>query len=215
MKLIHVIGTYFRSGPNEVSFHSAEAMQVIYKLGVKPDIWCTFSTSGDRTTVLSERDTAAHKFKRGRISKMFSDLNMGAVERQVMQHITEFVELLGEQKHSIQDLCDWLSFDVISGLLFSQRSDMLKSATHRPISVAYTSINLRCLVVCYTSISFCTYLLLTTKSASCSPRSSNGKLIVFFSFLDEDRSLQRASGYHEWFENAAKALMIRMISTGY
>lgn len=64
--------------------------------------------------MLSERDSDAHRFKRGRIPKMFSNLNMEAVERQVLQHITEFVELVGEQKHRIQDLCDWHSFDVIT-----------------------------------------------------------------------------------------------------
>lgn len=73
---------------------------------------------------------------------------MGNVEQQVLPYITQFVELLGEGKFCIQDLCDWLSFDVISSVLFSQRSDMLTSPVQRRIAEAYASINLRCLVVC-------------------------------------------------------------------
>lgn len=73
---------------------------------------------------------------------------MGNIEQQVLPYITQFVELLGEGKFCIQDLCDWLSFDVISSVLFSQRSDMLTSPVQRRIAEAYASINLRCLVVC-------------------------------------------------------------------
>ena len=122
-------------------------MQEIYKLNAKPNIWEAFSTSSKTDTILSERHPEMHKTRRRHISKMFPEKNMGNVEQKILPHITQFVELLGERKISIQDLCDWLSFDVISDLLFSQRSDMLTSPAQRPIAEAYSSINLRCLIV--------------------------------------------------------------------
>lgn len=128
-------------------------MREIYKNTTavgKPEVWQALSASRRTPNILSSVDASVHKFKRQTISKMFSAACMKQVEDCVSYHSKVFVNQLAISgpKLELQDLCDWLSFDIISDLLYSRSCDMLQSSRLRWIPKAYKVMSRRSLIVC-------------------------------------------------------------------
>lgn len=146
-------GSIIRSGPNELSFNSYSCMREIYKNTAavgKPDIWQALSASRRTPNILSSVDDSTHRFKRQTISKMFTGRYMKQVEDCVSYHSKVFVTQLAKPgpRFELQELCDWLSFDVISDLLYGQSCDMLQNSRLRWIPEAYKVMSRRSMIVC-------------------------------------------------------------------
>lgn len=74
---------------------------------------------------------------------------MKRVEDCVSYHSKVFVTQLATsgQKFKLEELCEWLSFDVISDLLYSQSCDMLRNSRLRWIPDAYKVMSRRSMIV--------------------------------------------------------------------
>ncbi|KAJ5751534.1 cytochrome P450 monooxygenase [Penicillium nucicola] len=138
---VGIAGPVYRSGPNELSFESLESLQDIYtaKPGVigKPDIWKCLSVDTSAPNILSTVNDEEHRFKHQTISTMFSSHTMCRNEDRMKPYIDHFVDLLGAPGQDLQELCNWLSLDIISDLLYHDSFNMLKSAELRWIMAAY------------------------------------------------------------------------------
>ncbi|CAI7640285.1 unnamed protein product [Penicillium manginii] len=79
---------------------------------------------------------------------MFTGRYMKQVEDCVSYHSKVFVTQLAKSgpKFELQELCDWLSFDVISDLLYSQSCDMLQNSRLRWIPEAYKVMSRRSMI---------------------------------------------------------------------
>lgn len=122
----------------------------------KPGIWEALSASRRTPNILSAVDDAVHNFKRRTISKMFFGYSLKQIEGRISGRLNHFVDLLVKPgpKHDLQDLCDWLSFDIISDLLYSESCDMLQRPEFRWIPCAYKIMSQRSMVVRSLSIFF-------------------------------------------------------------
>ena len=138
-------GPVFRSGPNELSFQSLKSLHDIYKAKEdnvgKPDTWKIFSMESSEPTILSSLDDGEHAFKHRTISAMLAPGVMRNVEQQILSYIATFVDRLGDGDHDIQDLCNWLSFDIISELLYGESFNLLQLPELRWIPRAYTAMS--------------------------------------------------------------------------
>ncbi|KAJ5117730.1 hypothetical protein N7448_011362 [Penicillium atrosanguineum] len=92
-------------------------------------------------TILSTLDDGEHAFKHRTISTMLAPGVMRNVEQQILPYIATFVDRLGESDHDIQDLCNWLSFDIISDLLYGESFNLLQLPELRWLPEAYTAMS--------------------------------------------------------------------------
>lgn len=145
-------GPVFRSGPNELSFDSSRSLRDIYAASQevigKPDIWQCFSVDPSEPTILSTVDNEEHKFKHRTISEMFSLRRAAGNEERMRPHIDHFIDLLGAGEHDLQDLCNWLSLDIISDLLYGDSLSLLRSAEFRWVVSAYRNMSRWVMTVC-------------------------------------------------------------------
>jgi hypothetical protein len=141
-------GDIVRHGPNSLSFFGLEAATQIY--GVRSNVsksegYATMSAS--RTpNLISATDKTLHGFKRRVISQTLTEESLKSMEPRIVARIEKFVELLGEgandEEHSaelegwtprssLQAQADWLTFDVMSDLLFGKSLGLLDSPDAR------------------------------------------------------------------------------------
>lgn len=128
----------------------------------KANEWVALSASRRTPNVLSVVDKQLHAFKRRTLAHVFYDQNMKQIEDRIIEKIKGFTDLLGsaddglpvKEKNSwgsptpMTNPCNWLSFDVISDLTYSQSFNMLKSPELRWVPEVYTSMSYRSMVVC-------------------------------------------------------------------
>lgn len=108
----------------------------------KPDTWECFTVDPSEPTILSTVDDEIHKFKHQTISRMFSSGTADPRNEDRMRpYIDHFIDLLGVGEHDLQDLCNWLSLDIISDLLYDEPFDMLHSAEMRWVGPAYRNMS--------------------------------------------------------------------------
>jgi cytochrome P450 len=138
-------GEIVRHGPNSLSFFGLEAATQIY--GVRSNVsksegYATMSAS--RTpNLISATDKTLHGFKRRVISQTLTEESLKSMEPRIVARIEKFVELLGEgasdsaelegwtPRSSLQAQADWLTFDVMSDLLFGKSLGLLDSPDAR------------------------------------------------------------------------------------
>ncbi|CAG8237977.1 unnamed protein product [Penicillium olsonii] len=134
-------GPVFRSSVNELSFETPKGLDDIYtgshEVIGKPDRWQCFSVDPREPTILSTVNNEQHRFKHQIISKIFASGMTSRNEARMRPHIDRFLEQLGAGDHDVQDLCDWLSLDIISDLLYGESLSLLCSAEYRWVGPAY------------------------------------------------------------------------------
>jgi hypothetical protein len=94
--------------------------------------------SASRTpNLISATDKTLHGFKRRVISQTLTEESLKSMEPRIVARIEKFVELLGEgandspelegwtSRSSLQAQADWLTFDVMSDLLFGKSLGLL------------------------------------------------------------------------------------------
>jgi hypothetical protein len=102
--------------------------------------------SASRTpNLISATDKTLHGFKRRVISQTLTEESLKSMEPRIVARIEKFVELLGEgandedspelegwtPRSSLQAQADWLTFDVMSDLLFGKSLGLLDSPDAR------------------------------------------------------------------------------------
>ncbi|KAJ5081335.1 hypothetical protein NUU61_009599 [Penicillium alfredii] len=161
--LTTLVGVIVRTAPNTLSFDSHDTMPEIY--GIKANVrkaneWVALSASRRTPNVLSVVDKQLHAFKRRTLAHVFYDQNMKHIEDRIIEKIKGFTDLLGsaddglpvKEKNSwgsptpMTNPCNWLSFDIISDLTYSQSFNMLKSPELRWVPEVYTSMSYRSMV---------------------------------------------------------------------
>ncbi|PYH88844.1 cytochrome P450 monooxygenase [Aspergillus ellipticus CBS 707.79] len=136
-------GKAVRLGPNALSFNSSSAMSDIYSVRSnvrKSDGYVAISASRRTPNIVTTIDKDVHGFKRRILAQVFSERGIKEIEDRVLDNISDFVDLLGSDTDAttgwstpkdFAQACNWLTFDVISGLCYGEDFDMLKSSKMR------------------------------------------------------------------------------------
>ena len=123
----------------------------------KTDGYATMSPSS-QPNLISAVDKNVHAWKRRVISQAMSDTFLKEMQGRVMAHIRDFVTMLGSEADvpagkpvldgwapakNLGVVCDWLTFDVISDLIYGKAVGMLHSPELRWLPGTFQRISQR------------------------------------------------------------------------
>ncbi|KAL5403457.1 hypothetical protein PMIN06_009756 [Paraphaeosphaeria minitans] len=143
-------GDVVRTGPNELSFASAESWKDIYGhtgKGRSTFIKSNFYDSqGKQPSVITSRDLVEHSIQRKALSAAFSAKALRDQEGVVHQYVDLFIAQIGKlggaatMGVNIPEAFNWLTFDIIGDLTFGESFDAVKNGrTHPWVSVIVES----------------------------------------------------------------------------
>jgi len=154
-----------RQGPNSLAFFTHSANAEIYGVRSnvsKTDGYATMSPSS-QPNLISAVDKNVHAWKRRVISQVMTDQFMREMQDRIVSHIRDFVSMLGNDADvpagspvvegwaPPKDLgvaCDWLTFDVISDLIYGKALGMLHDPGLRWLPLTFQRISQRSATVC-------------------------------------------------------------------
>jgi hypothetical protein len=158
-------GNIVRQGPNSLAFFTHTANAEIYGVRSnvsKTDGYATMSPSS-QPNLISAVDKSVHAWKRRVISQAMSDSFLKEMQSRVVAHIRGFVAMLGSEADvpegkpvldgwapakNLGVVCDWLTFDVISDLIYGKAGGMLHSPELRWLPGTFQRISQRSATVC-------------------------------------------------------------------
>lgn len=136
---LHEVGPVVRTGPNELSFNSAQSWRDIYdfrqghKTFVKSDFYEGGSFADQCGSIVSERDPVAHGKMRRDLSHAFSQKSLSEQEFIIAGVTDRFIEKLQEQDSQEIDAVKWftmLTFDIIGDLAFGETFNGIETGTN-------------------------------------------------------------------------------------
>jgi cytochrome P450 len=150
-KLHRKYGDVVRTGPNELSFASAESWKDIYGhagKGRRSFLKSNFyDINGKDPSVFSARDQHEHSTQRKALSAAFSAKALREQEDVIHHYVDLFIAQIGKLGDStskginIIEAFNWLTFDIIGDLTFGESFDAVKSGkTHPWVSVVVGTI---------------------------------------------------------------------------
>ncbi|KAL1598982.1 hypothetical protein SLS60_008128 [Paraconiothyrium brasiliense] len=139
-------GDVVRTGPNELSFASAESWKDIYghtSKGRRTFLKSSFyDSNGREPSIVSSQDPVEHSTQRKALSAAFSSKALRDQENVVHQYVDLFIERIGRlggaatNGVNIPEAFNWLTFDIIGDLTFGESFDAVKNGkTHPWVSV--------------------------------------------------------------------------------
>ncbi|KAL5375074.1 hypothetical protein DPSP01_011490 [Paraphaeosphaeria sporulosa] len=139
-------GDVVRTGPNELSFASAESWKDIYghaRKGRPTFLKSNFYDSQGRPpSIVSARDPIEHSMQRKALSAAFSAKALRDQEHAVHQYVDMFIAQIGKlgggatKGVNIPEAFNWLTFDIIGDLTFGESFNAVKDGrTHPWVSV--------------------------------------------------------------------------------
>ncbi|KAH7134111.1 cytochrome P450 monooxygenase [Dactylonectria macrodidyma] len=156
-------GEVVRFGPNSISMNSQPAMMDIYAVRAnvrKTDAYAVFSPSRHASNTISATDKKEHAFKRRILTQVCSDKALKGLEPRILTHIRQFTDILHEHAPAtatepldteeswgpeldMARYCDYLGFDIISGLCYGESFNMLGSQKLRHLPSVLSTISRR------------------------------------------------------------------------
>ncbi|OJK01152.1 hypothetical protein ASPACDRAFT_26403, partial [Aspergillus aculeatus ATCC 16872] len=147
-------GNHIRYAPDRLAFDTAKAVSDIYGYGWKVRKSQVYDTLVHRTAnTLTMRDKKQHAKRRRIMSHGFSDAAIRSFEPRVQELIQTLCDLLivkdasSESEWSApQDMAKWfdyLTFDIMSSLVFSASYDTLRQENYRSVIRAIEDSNVR------------------------------------------------------------------------
>lgn len=145
-------GKYVRYRPNAIVFNTAAALHDIYR---RPGIFakskgysCMVHRAPNTFTILGGRD---HARRRRILAQGLSEKALRDYEPRILEHISKFCKVLGadasqvawSQPKDMSCWCNYLSFDIMSDVVFGAKYDLLCSETYRYICEAIEVSNVR------------------------------------------------------------------------
>lgn len=139
-------GDVVRTGPNELSFASAESWKDIYGhagKGRQTFIKSNFyDSNGKQPSIVTARDPIEHSIQRKALSAAFSAKALRDQENVIHQYVDLFITQIGKlgsattKGINIPEAFNWLTFDIIGDLTFGESFDAVKDGrTHPWVSV--------------------------------------------------------------------------------
>ncbi|KAJ5789848.1 benzoate 4-monooxygenase cytochrome P450 [Penicillium psychrosexuale] len=151
-------GDHIRYAPDRLTFNTAQAITDIYGIGSrvrKSKVYETLVHQAPNTLTL--RDKKKHAQRRRIMSQGFSDAAIRSFEPRVLELVQRLCEILQGDLNSNdgkwskgQDMAKWfdyLTFDIMSALVFSASYDTLRQEKFRPIINAIEESNVRVSVI--------------------------------------------------------------------
>ncbi|KAJ5822466.1 benzoate 4-monooxygenase cytochrome P450 [Penicillium robsamsonii] len=147
-------GNYIRYAPDRLAFGTAKAVSDIYGYGAKVRKSQVYNTLVHRTAnTLTMRDKKQHAQRRRIMSQGFSDAAIRSFEPRVQELIRTLCGLLivkdagsVSEWSAPQDMAKWfdyLTFDIMSSLIFSASYDTLRQEKYRSVIRAIEESNVR------------------------------------------------------------------------
>ncbi|KAF2449553.1 cytochrome P450 [Karstenula rhodostoma CBS 690.94] len=142
-------GDVVRTGPNELSFASAESWKDIYGhtgKGRRSFLKSNFYDSDKQKSIVTARDPIEHSIQRKSLSAAFSAKALRDQEDVVHQYVDMFIAQIGKlggaatKGVNVPEAFNWLTFDIIGDLTFGESFDAVKDGkTHPWVSVIVES----------------------------------------------------------------------------
>jgi hypothetical protein len=127
-----------------LSFNTAGALKSIYasrKANVQKADWYRTIDAGSKAfSVHSEIDKTRHAFRRRVLDQAFSEAALGPAEQSILNNLKTWVRCLGSETEKqggwtgprdMKDWCNWLSFDMMGDLTFSESFGCVDKGEHR------------------------------------------------------------------------------------
>ncbi|CDM28612.1 Cytochrome P450 [Penicillium roqueforti FM164] len=151
-------GNHIRYAPDRLTFNTAQAVMDIYGIGSrvrKSKVYETLVHQAPNTLTL--RDKKKHAQRRRIMSQGFSDAAIRSFEPRVLELVQRLCGILQGDLNSNdgkwskgQDMAKWfdyLTFDIMSALVFSASYDTIRQEKFRPIINAIEESNVRVSVI--------------------------------------------------------------------
>ncbi|KAG9513580.1 hypothetical protein KCV07_g8699, partial [Aureobasidium melanogenum] len=143
-------GPIIRTGPNSLCFNTATSMHEIYGRQanvLKDKGYVAMSASRRTTNTMSAIEKDDVNFKRRVHTRFLSDQNLKSLEPRLLEKINKFLNLLNREHAAdlttkqpevtwssdvnVSELCNWLTFDVITDFCYGEGLGMLESDKNR------------------------------------------------------------------------------------
>lgn len=144
LRLHEKYGPFVRFGPNRISVNTAEGLQKIYGTKAntkKSSYYHVFGEVFQGDSSLTTIDNQLHAQKKKTVSSALSESSIRGMEELILRNIRTFCEGLGpaegekdwSEARNMTDWADYLSFDIMGDICFSNSFDMLHSKANRYI----------------------------------------------------------------------------------
>ncbi|KAH8682569.1 cytochrome P450 [Xylariales sp. PMI_506] len=146
-------GNYVRYAPDRLLFNTHKAFQDIYGHSSNVTKSIAYDALVHRApNILTTRDKAQHGRRKRLISQGVSDASLRALEPAIIRHIQKFCRKVSEPDPAgsdwstakdISEWCNYLAFDIMSEITFSQQYDALENEDYRWVLDAIEESNVR------------------------------------------------------------------------
>ncbi|KAH8807930.1 isotrichodermin C-15 hydroxylase [Xylogone sp. PMI_703] len=150
-------GPIVRYGPNHLLFNTATGIKDIYILGKNISKHPAFEGRNEKfASIGTIHDKVEHAKRRRIVSPGFTAIAIKRFEPKLLDHVNKFCNLvyqIGESEWSapvnMSEWINWLTFDIISDLLFDTNFNLLEKTTYRHITSDIEEANIRLNVLIY------------------------------------------------------------------